>query len=521
MEMAMNWRRMTLCLWLFTVWFACYAGTVMANGPIERLDRWFVFGTNLAWFNNNYGADIGVNHAEGGWQPTFTREHAERVFANLAKMGCPVVRIWAFERQEGLLFTPDLTNDPKYPYHEVTGLCPVFLQNARTIMELAEKYRVKVYWSLLNHLIREEQGGRHLRIITEEKVRNSYIRNAAVPFVKEMAASPAFFAVDIINEADGAIGKTDALSGCFNPLQGCTWQEMRVFIKACADAFHAAVPGIKVTCTSGWHEEKNVKAGRFSGLGLDFYDWHSYRDVPDLPHARTLCLDKPVIIGECGPKNQEPDAGYKLQWKNWWAYLAQARKGYAGLLTWSYGNQGEASNFVMVNADHSWRAGAKMIYQATRGSQIPDAGPLMLTDAEQRALDAVNAAMKPILQLSGTPSIPASGEAKNRLKQLVKTTGMYYPYLNPRYASISLCRVSETLVAAIRHEQRVSGSGNLEPLKQIGRDVLMPIQSFPELSGLYIVKTLSALVSEEPSKEPAGASPYDADALIISPSGSR
>ncbi|HNV70581.1 MAG TPA: hypothetical protein PKO06_12845 [Candidatus Ozemobacteraceae bacterium] len=514
----MNWRRATLCLWLFSVWFTCYAGSVLANGPIDRLDRWFVFGTNLAWFNNNYGADIGVNHAEGGWQPTFTRENAERVFANLAKMGCPVVRIWAFERQEGLLFTPDLTSDPKYPYHEVTGLCPVFLRNCRTIMELAEKYRVKVYWSLLNHLIREEQGGRHLRIITETKVRNSYIRNAAVPFVKAMAASPAFFAVDIINEADGTIGKIDALSGCMNPLQGCTWKEMRVFIKACAEAFHAAVPGIKVTATSGWHEEKNVKAGRFSGLGLDFYDWHSYRDVPDLPHARTLGLDKPVIIGECGPKTQDPDAGYKLQWKNWWAYLAQARKGYAGLLTWSYGNPGGATNFVMVEADHAWRAGAKMIYQATRGAHIPDAGPLMLTDDETRSLEAVNRAMQPILQLAGRSSLPASGEAQTRLKQLVKTTGMYYPYLNPKYAVVSFVRVSETLVAVIRHEQRVAGSENLESLKQIGRDVLASIQTIEPLSQLQIVKTLTGLVSEVPSSESAGASPYDTDALILTPS---
>ncbi|HOT27804.1 MAG TPA: hypothetical protein PLU72_06420, partial [Candidatus Ozemobacteraceae bacterium] len=28
-----------------------------------RIDRWFIFGTNLAWFNNAYGCDIGVNHA--------------------------------------------------------------------------------------------------------------------------------------------------------------------------------------------------------------------------------------------------------------------------------------------------------------------------------------------------------------------------------------------------------------------------------------------------------------------------
>lgn len=373
--------------WLLILIMLLTVVLVDAKEPFfNRIDRHFVFGTNLAWFNNNYGADIGTNHAEGGWSPTFSQEHCEKVFANLAKMGCPVVRIWAFERQEGLTFTADLTSDPDYPYHEVTGLDEKFMENCRYLMDCAARHRVKVYWSLLNHLIREEQDGRHMRIITDAKVRASYLRNAAVPFVKEFASHPAFFAVDIMNEADGAIGGTDFLSGGMNPRLGCSWKEMRHFIKECAKAFHQAVPGVKVTCSSGWHEYKNVKAGRFSGLGLDFYDWHSYKNEPDLPHARELKLDKPVIIGECGPKTQEPDQNYALQGKNWQAYLRQASKGYAGLLTWSYGKQGKASNFVMVNEDHSWRSGASFIYKATRGSMIPDAGPLMLTNAESRAL---------------------------------------------------------------------------------------------------------------------------------------
>ncbi|OQA11089.1 MAG: hypothetical protein BWY66_00067 [bacterium ADurb.Bin374] len=71
----------------------------------SRIDPWFIFGTNLAWFNSNYGCGIGVNHAEGSLQPTFSEQHCETIFANLEKMGCPLVRIWAFERQDGLMFS--------------------------------------------------------------------------------------------------------------------------------------------------------------------------------------------------------------------------------------------------------------------------------------------------------------------------------------------------------------------------------------------------------------------------------
>ncbi|MEW6709587.1 MAG: hypothetical protein AB1403_07145 [Candidatus Riflebacteria bacterium] len=491
-----------------------------AMAATNRIDRFFVFGTNLAWFNNNYGADIGTNHAEGGWSPTFKQDHCEKVFANLAKMGCPVVRIWAFERQEGLKFTADLTSDPDYPYHEVIGLDEKFMENCRYIMDCAARYRVKVYWSLLNHLIREEQGGRHMRIITDAKVRASYLKNAALPFVKEFAVHPAFFAVDIMNEADGAIGGTDFLSGGMNPKLGCTWKQMRVFIKECAKAFHEAVPGVKVTCTSGWHEYKNVKAGRFSGLGLDFYDWHSYRDDPDLPHASELNLDKPVIIGECGPKTQEPDAGYSLQGPNWAKYLNQARKGYAGLLTWSYGNQGQASNFVMVNADHSWRSGAVFMQKAAAGSMIPDAGPLLLNSAEKKVLQYVNKVLKKVVALKemSRPGFVLNA-AQKRLLWLGSETQKYYPYVNPKYAVISLARAIEEITAAGKWELRNPSENSVlrvRELQRIGQSLAqlpIKIKSSRLSSALNELKNFLAIDPE--NHENSGGSPFESGLIGI------
>lgn len=482
---------------------------------MNRMDRFFVFGTNLAWFNSNYGADIGTNHAEGGWSPTFKQDHCEKIFANLEKMGCPVVRIWAFERQEGLTFTADLTSDPAYPYHEVTGLDDRFLENSRFIMDCAAKHHVKVYWSLLNHLIREEQDGRHMRIITDKKVRASYIKNAALPFLREFANHPAFFAVDIMNEADGAIGGIDFLSGGMNPKLGCTWKEMRVFIKECAKAFHEAIPSIKVTCTSGWHEYKNVKAGRFSGLGLDFYDWHSYKDEPDLPHAKELNLDKPVIIGECGPKTQDPDENYSLQGKNWNAYLIQARKGYAGLLTWSYGNQGSSSNFTMVNADHSWRTGAKFIYKATRGVLIPDAGPLMLTDAEIRALQNLNNALKAVIDLKKDPSKTLTlNLAQKRLAWLGGETEKYFPYINPRYAVFSFTRAIDEITNAGEWELRNRSEGYAERARKIqllGTSLVSQVGTIKSKNLEQALARMASFLKKDPySKEAPELSPFDA-----------
>ncbi|MBF0546557.1 MAG: hypothetical protein HQM08_19075 [Candidatus Riflebacteria bacterium] len=488
------------------------AGMLFAEEPINRIDRWFVFGTNLAWFKNDYAWDIGPNHASGDLKTSFDPAYCETVFQNLENMGCPLVRIWAFEGQEGLMFTEDLTKDPKYPYHEVTGLDPVFMQNCRTIMETAQKHHIHLYWTLLNHLIREEQGGRHMRIITDPKVRSTYINNAAVPFLKEFANNPAFFAVDIINEAEGAVGGFDALSGGYNPLIGCSWKEMRVFIKECADAFHSAIPGIKVTSTSGYHEWNNLKAGRFSGLGLDFYDWHSYQDNPNFPDASTLGLDKPVIVGECGPKTMQSKGNYDFQGKNWKAYLEQARKGYAGILTWSYGNAGTDNNYVMVNADHTWRPGAKVIFDYANGELFPDAGPILLSDQGKIDLACVNEAVKPILNAAHDP-IFVSGKTfiQQKIIKLANQVWNYYPYLNPKYARIQIERISGEITDLGDYEARTNPNepDQIQNLQKLGSGVLEAVNSSQNLKSLSAVMNLQNFVNTAPSAKEPSSNPFD------------
>jgi hypothetical protein len=320
-----------------------------------------------------------------------------------------------------------------------------------------------------------------------------------------------------MNEADGAIGKLDFLSGGMNPRIGCTWKQMRVFIKECAKAFHDAVPGIKVTCTSGWHEYKNVKAGRFSGLDLDFYDWHSYKNDPNLPHASELKLDKPVIIGECGPKTKKPDANYSLQGKNWQKYVNQASKGYAGLLTWSYGNQGAESNYIMVNADHSWRSGAKFIYQATRGSLIPDAGPLLLTKAEETALKEINEALKSVIKLkdASRPTFSLNA-AQKRMFWLGNETEKYFPYINPRYAVHSYIRAIEEIANAGIWElsNRISGyESRVTELKEISKALKASKGTIKSTSLEQAMKQLENFLSQGLSDTPASASPFSSEII--------
>lgn len=128
----------------------------------NRLGGSFVFGMNLAWFDHDYGHDLGKSHPEG-WNPSFTEEKCRKYFADLKKMKCRVLRIWAFERHEGLVFDQADTL--------VIGLDPVFLANCDSVMRLAQEYQLKVCWTLLNHLIAEDEKGKHMAIIRKKEVR--------------------------------------------------------------------------------------------------------------------------------------------------------------------------------------------------------------------------------------------------------------------------------------------------------------------------------------------------------------
>lgn len=427
----------------FLLLMALFAWTTLPVQAGNRMNGWFVIGANLAWFDHDYGHDLGPSHPEK-WSPAFKPETCRRYFADLAAMGCKVVRVWVFERQQGMLFD----SQDKL----VVGLDEKLLQNCDTLMKIAAENRLYIYWTLLNHLIVEDEEGKHMNIISDPQVRESFINNAVIPFLKRYGKSSHFFAVDIINEAEGAIGGIDALSGAHNPLRGVTWRTMLPFIKTVAAAIHRDIPGVKVTSTSGWHEHNNL--GRYKDLGLDFLDFHSYHDSGKLPYVKDLDVGNlPVIVGECGPEKKSRDDA--LTAKNWKAYIQEAyQKGYAGVLPWSYGAPGEDTNFTAVNADRTWRPAASVIQTFTRTTG--DAGPTFWDPYNKSIMASVNAAIKPILAV-GPSSIPNS--SWNRLMASLQKT---YPYRNPDFALRKLDEMSLALYdsckALLKKEAEGKGS---------------------------------------------------------------
>lgn len=118
----------------------------------------------------------------------------------------------------------------------------------------------------------------------------------------------------------------------------------------------------------------NVKKGRYLGLGLDFFDYHSYRDdgflepVDEIRRhwsrqrkASQRELKLPILIGECGQDAKNDD---EIQRKAVAAFLANAKTtGYAGALVWSYEWPGvdattQWDRLLKGNGNASWRPAA-------------------------------------------------------------------------------------------------------------------------------------------------------------------
>ena len=69
-------------------WFFITGTAFSAN----RIDGYFLIGTNLAWFDGDYGHDLGPSHPEK-WNPSFSEETCRKYFRDISAMGCRVLRV--------------------------------------------------------------------------------------------------------------------------------------------------------------------------------------------------------------------------------------------------------------------------------------------------------------------------------------------------------------------------------------------------------------------------------------------
>lgn len=336
--------------------------------PVDG-EKTFIKGVNLPWFDGAYGHDFGTYQQHPDWDISYTKAKAEVRFADIARMNVNVMRLWVFQSWSGLVF-----DEEGYVSH----IDPRFLQNLKEAISIAHRNGIKCYLCVLTDVKDHHEKfcckkTIPLRnIIVDREARARFIKNVLIPFTEEMRDNPGVFAFDVLNEPEHEVaGRTGNWTE-----DGYSWHEMRAFLKLCVSVIHRTDKKRLVSVGSGWHDHENVMNGIYSGLDLDFFDYHRYHDdgelVPVLEIRKNLLrigaprreLTLPILVGECGQYSKDKSDD-ETQRKAVSGFLRNgASLGYAGVVVWSYEWPGVPvqhrgwERLLKGNGDSGWRSAA-------------------------------------------------------------------------------------------------------------------------------------------------------------------
>jgi len=291
---------------------------------------WYLLGVNYPWFN--YGHDFGTTAwGHDGVSNETSNKQIDTDFAYLKGQGVHVVRWFLFGDCRA---SPEFDTDGK-----VTGFDEYFYSDLDAALAIAKKHNIYIILVLLDFRLAEKakdvnsiQLGGRSQLITEPKIRQSFLDNSLKPLLERYGKNRNIMAWEVINEPEGAMN----ISGGKWVQEPVDVAAMQSFVKDAVhyihtySSQHATVGSASRQWLSYWTNSK-----------LDFHQYHYYdRTESQYPLDYTyaaLNIDKPCIVGEFPTKNTKRTITQYLDiiWKN----------GYAGALAWSYRASDEASDF--------------------------------------------------------------------------------------------------------------------------------------------------------------------------------
>ncbi|MCJ8306057.1 MAG: hypothetical protein HRU07_03320 [Nitrosopumilus sp.] len=320
----------------------------------------FTVGINLPWIDDQYDHDFGYNMTRKedvsyDPKPTFSKQNFERYIKDISEMGVKVVRLWLFERFEGLQFSHG-----GYVLNPTTDM----FMNLREACIIAKKYDVKFYfclmdtWGILSDDLKDSINGDPRKkyaaiingLITTKDKRETFLQ-AAVDILSEKIISESVWAVDVINEPDGILrdrSMKDPSNG--NIDTGITFDHLIEYINDACNTIKSKT-GHRVSC--GIQREVFEQFTNRIKNSVDFFDIHHYDNegvLPSISHLR-----KEYIVGECGQgdRNEKNDSKQKTAIKK---FLENSKNfGYSGCFVWEYGFKGGDNPLALINSDETHR----------------------------------------------------------------------------------------------------------------------------------------------------------------------
>ncbi len=297
----------------------------------------WVLGLNYPWIH------FGDDFSDGGYDAKTFKSDVDRMAAS----GVHTIRWWIYPR---LYPAPLFSGKGKGSL--CTGLPAHWVDNMVDATHYADSKGIKIYFCWLSFdMGHKNNTDKHDDIVTNPKVRASFFENGVKPIVEALGNDPGVMGWDIINEPEWIIRAED--NGGGNKENDLfTLDQIRDLV---GDFVKYIRPYVKQPISVGSAGMKWCGKDHdfYSGLGLDFFDFHYYDwqtpwydpitiKVSDLNfHADN---GKPVILGEVmgNPVTEytgasKPVNHYKMAFRLY-------KNGYAGYLPWAWNSDDNIKN---------------------------------------------------------------------------------------------------------------------------------------------------------------------------------
>jgi hypothetical protein len=263
----------------------------------------FFLGVNYPWLT--YGKDFGrVGTEHAGISVPKMRELVEQDFARIRETGVTVVRWFLFgDGRGGFVCEKGIPHRPD----------EFLFADVRESLELADRFGLKLCFSLLDYLWLQEHAGKrtphpHEHVLHFAAGREAFLLNVLIPLFREFREHSALYAWEIANEPEWAIREFTR-----DPAAKLHYAEFRAYAEEMARAVHEFA-NVPVTLGSA----RPIWIRAWSKLPLDFYQVHYYPSTERENRTSLMQelaaisnLKKPLWLGEL-PARDNPGSGYSL-----------------------------------------------------------------------------------------------------------------------------------------------------------------------------------------------------------------
>lgn len=285
----------------------------------------FLYGVNFPWYK---GETWFGSYIDGKGQtvlPTYDETVLNDMLQNCKAIGFNSVQFWLFYHYSGIK-VDEVGN--------ILGFDKYFETNLRNTLNAVRKTGLTVTLAVFVHTGEDnlKQGidwqERAMQPLANPTIRKQYFEKILKPLCSMLDEYRDVIAViDAYEEPESTVDEKNNFGF------GVYFEDALSFVKESCEVIHNNLPGIPVSCASGW----GTNLSRYNDLGLDIIGTDIYTDDASVYDPEEQHADAPVVCFEFGPSNSSKNISDEFQIAHTTKFFRNAiSAGYRGAYIWMY-----------------------------------------------------------------------------------------------------------------------------------------------------------------------------------------